>query len=115
MLRWGQISTPIDIRAVADAVYRPDLYRAAALPLGLPSPSIDRRIEGLHDQPWLLTQATDPIAMGSEAWLDGGRFDPAQPIAHLADQMITRLRVNLAALAALNPPLTAPVGAGARR
>src|SRR5262249_17700574 len=60
MLRWGQISTPLDIRAVADAVYRPELYRAAALPLGLPSPSIDRRIEGLHDRPWLLTQSTDP-------------------------------------------------------
>ena len=104
MLRWGQISVPLDIRAVSDAVFRPDLYRAAALPLGLPSPTIDRKVEGQHEAPWLLTQATDPIAMGANAWIDGNRFDPAGAVEHLADLAIAHREVDLAALAALNSP-----------
>lgn len=34
MLRWGQVGAEVDLEAVADRVYRPDLFRAAALSLG---------------------------------------------------------------------------------
>jgi nitrate/nitrite transport system substrate-binding protein len=104
MLRWGQISTPLDIRAVADAVYRPELYRVAAHALGLPFPTIDRKREGDHDAPWQLTEASRPIAMGRGNWADGSRFDPADPVGHLAALPIARLHAELPALAALNPP-----------
>jgi ABC-type nitrate/sulfonate/bicarbonate transport system substrate-binding protein len=104
MLRWGQISTPLDISAAADAVYRPELYRVAARTLGLPFPTIDRKIEGAHDAPWQLTQASHEIAMGRGGWADGNRFDPADPIDHLARLPIARLQAELAPLAALNPP-----------
>ena len=30
MLRWGQLSSPVDVMAAAQRVYRPDLYREAA-------------------------------------------------------------------------------------
>jgi ABC-type nitrate/sulfonate/bicarbonate transport system substrate-binding protein len=104
MLRWGQISTPLDIRATSDAIYRPELYRSAAHALGLPFPTIDRKIEGRPDAPWLLTAASRPIAMGRGGWADGGCFDPARPLDYLAGQKIARLQAELAALAALNPP-----------
>ena len=51
-----------------------------------------------------LSAATDPIAMGANAWIDGNRFDPARAVEHLADLAIARPEVDLAALAALNPP-----------
>jgi nitrate/nitrite transport system substrate-binding protein len=106
MLRWGQISTPLDIRAVADAVYRPELYRVAAQSLGLPFPTIDRKLEGTPDAPWQLTQASREIAMGRGSWADGGQFDPARPLDHLLGQTISRLQAEPAALAALNPAQT---------
>lgn len=34
MVRWGQVSAGADLEAVADAVYRPDMFRAAALSAG---------------------------------------------------------------------------------
>jgi nitrate/nitrite transport system substrate-binding protein len=45
MRRWGQIGGDVDIPATAAAVYRPDIYRAVATALGLPAPTIDRKIE----------------------------------------------------------------------
>jgi len=34
MVRWGQVSAGADLEAAADAVYRPDMFRAAALSAG---------------------------------------------------------------------------------
>ena len=34
MVRWGQVAADIDLEAAADAVYRPDMFRAAALTAG---------------------------------------------------------------------------------
>jgi NitT/TauT family transport system ATP-binding protein/nitrate/nitrite transport system substrate-binding protein len=34
MARWGQVAAEVDLEVVADRVYRPDLFRAAALSLG---------------------------------------------------------------------------------
>jgi nitrate/nitrite transport system substrate-binding protein len=76
MLRWKQITPPLDIRAISDAVYRPELYRAAAQRLHLPYPTIDRKREGAHDAPWQLDAASRPIAMARDSWADGGQFDP---------------------------------------
>src|SRR3970282_90553 len=66
MLRWGQIEQPLDIRATAAAVYRPDLYRDAAKVLGVPAPSHDDKTEGTHAAPWTLSEASAPIAMGPD-------------------------------------------------
>jgi nitrate/nitrite transport system substrate-binding protein len=80
MVRWGQIEDPVDIVAKAARVYRPDLYREAAEALGLAVPSIDRKPEGGHGRGWTLTEATQPLAMGSDRFFDGGTFDPDDPI-----------------------------------
>ena len=84
MLRWGQIDPPVDFDAVSAAVYRCDVYREAATPLGIPVPLVDAKDEGVHDGPWLLCEATSPIAMGPDAFLDGRSFSPDAPLDYLS-------------------------------
>ena len=102
MIRWGQIEQPLDIRATAAAVYRPDLYRDAAKALGVPAPSRDDKTEGTHAAPWTLSEASAPIAMGPDRFFDGRVFDPARPIDYLAGFDIRSPNIALAALAAVN-------------
>jgi nitrate/nitrite transport system substrate-binding protein len=77
MRRWGQIGSGVDIRALAAKTVAPDTYRAAAAELGLPAPTIDHKTEGTHGTGWTLEQATRPIAMGPDRFLDGRIFDPS--------------------------------------
>ncbi len=56
--RWGMVKGPPDYKGIVDRVHRPDLYRAAALGLGLAVPREDFKTEKL--------------------W-DGTTFDPADP------------------------------------
>lgn len=84
MLRWGQVEPPVDITALVEAVYRTDVYRDAAAELGVATPLTDVKHEGVHDAPWLLEDATSPIVMGPDAFLDGRTFDPADPWGYVA-------------------------------
>jgi nitrate/nitrite transport system substrate-binding protein len=79
MLRWGQIDGTIDIPAVAEATYRPDLFREAAASLGEAAPLVDEKVEGAHAAPWQLDEATFPIRMAPDLFFDGRLFDAAQP------------------------------------
>lgn len=90
MRRWGQIGADIDIPAAAEAVYRPDLYRAAAAEAGVPAPLVDEKVDGLHAGDWTLDEATAPIAMGPDLFFDGRAFDAAQPDRYLAGFEIAR-------------------------
>ncbi|PKU21704.1 CmpA/NrtA family ABC transporter substrate-binding protein [Telmatospirillum siberiense] len=78
MRRWGQLPATVDMRRAVDRVFRSDLYRLAALELDIAVPLIDAKTEGDHRTPWTLAEATRPIAMGPDAFFDGGRFDPAE-------------------------------------
>lgn len=53
MVRWKQASPDIDITAIADRVYRTDLYRAAAREMNVACPDIDRLPPGGHGEPLL--------------------------------------------------------------
>lgn len=86
MLRWGQIGPEIDLTAVADSVYRPDLYRQAAADLGQLSPTIDAKVEGAHAEDWTL----DGIAMAPDLFMDGRVFDPKKPSEYAASFAIRR-------------------------
>jgi len=92
MLRWGQIGPEVDIRAVAEAVYRPDLYRAAAADLGEPAPLVDDKAEGGHETPWTLLEATAPIEMAPDLFFDGRIFDPRDPARYVAEFAVSRLK-----------------------
>jgi NitT/TauT family transport system ATP-binding protein/nitrate/nitrite transport system substrate-binding protein len=81
MRRWGQITQPVDMAAVARQVYRPDLYRAAAMELGFSVPLADLKLEGG-------TQAAVPgdrgdILLGPSRYFDGETFDSDAVLADL--------------------------------
>lgn len=90
MLRWGQIGPEIDIPAVAEAVYRPDLFRPAAAALGEPTPLVEEKVEGAHALPWMLDEATTPIRMAPDLFFDNRLFDAAQPHRYAAGFEIGR-------------------------
>lgn len=84
MRRWKLIDPATDIAAVADCVYRTDLYREAAAALDRPFPLIDRKPEGLHAGPWTLAQASAPIPMGADLFFDGSYVSSARPVTPVA-------------------------------
>lgn len=91
MLRWGQLTLPLDVKATAAQAFRPDLYRAAAAELGVACPLVDHKIEGRNAGAWTLEAATRPIAMGADLFFDGRIFDPADPLRYLAGFEVKRL------------------------
>jgi nitrate/nitrite transport system substrate-binding protein len=91
MLRWGQIDESVDIEAVADAVYRPDLFRIAAAALGAAAPLVEEKVEGAHASAWQLDEATTPIQMGPDLFFDGRLFDWAQPRRYAAEFEFSQL------------------------
>jgi ABC-type nitrate/sulfonate/bicarbonate transport system substrate-binding protein len=87
MLRWGQIGPEIDLQAVAASVYRPDLFRQAAMAVGQATPQADAKVEGAHSADWTM----DGIAMASDMFFDGRVFNPAKASAYAAEFAIKRL------------------------
>lgn len=78
MVRWGQTTDNIDYDEVASSAFRPDLYRLAAKELNVACPSIDEKTEGTHEHPWVLMDATFPIAMNADQFIDGKSFNPKE-------------------------------------
>ncbi len=91
MVRWRQTRGVHDSEAVARRVYRTELYREVARDLQLPYPTIDGKSEGLHEGPWTLTQASSPIHMGADRFLDGAVFSPTDWRAYLDSFAISRM------------------------
>lgn len=102
MLRWGQITRPIDLRAVAEEVYRPQVYREAAAALGSPSPGSDYKTEGKHVAGWKLYDGQVSLPMGADRFLDGGIFDPSELVGYLKSFAVHHLSMYPEQLAELN-------------
>jgi NitT/TauT family transport system ATP-binding protein/nitrate/nitrite transport system substrate-binding protein len=77
MVRWGQVESDLDLGAVADRVYRPDLFRDAALSLG---PVLDPAL--------VFADTPAPAAQ----LFDAEPFDPAAARAYAASFAIGRAR-----------------------
>jgi ABC-type nitrate/sulfonate/bicarbonate transport system substrate-binding protein len=93
MRRWGQIGANVDIARVAEAVYRPDLYRAAAAALGEPAPLVEEKVEGVHASAWQLDEASlAPIRMAPDLFFDGRLFDAGQPERYAQSFAIGRMQ-----------------------
>ena len=78
MVRWGQAGADADLEALVARVYRPDLYRAAALTL---DPILDPALS--------FEDAATPDAA---RLFDQRPFDPAAPLAYASSFAIGRLR-----------------------
>jgi NitT/TauT family transport system ATP-binding protein/nitrate/nitrite transport system substrate-binding protein len=76
MARWRLIDTSLDSPAIAARIYRPDIYRNAVAPLGVPSPLADIKMEGIHAASWQLEASPAPIMMGTDLFCDGAVFTP---------------------------------------
>ena len=94
MIRWGQIEKLPDLEGIIDSVYRPDLHREIAAELQFAAPTVDWKIEGQHDAPWTLEQATEPIPMSADRFLDERLFDPRDLRGYLDRFEIASMRVD---------------------
>jgi two-component system, oxyanion-binding sensor len=101
-VRWGQIDKAINFKKVAESVYLPDLYSAAAKELGVAVPTINYKTEGTHASHWTLDKATSPIKMGPDKFFDGMTFDPNKPVDYLKGFAVNKMGVSLEALAKAN-------------
>jgi nitrate/nitrite transport system ATP-binding protein len=75
MQRWGQLKNPVNAMSVADAVYRPEVFRAAAAALKLACPDKDYKVEGGNAESWELVSDGVAITMGPDRFMDGRHFD----------------------------------------
>lgn len=103
MIRWGQIDTVVDIKAIAEQVYRPESYRKAAADLGIEAPLADYKSEGQHTATWSLHEQSQ-LALGADSFMDGSLFEPENPVAYLRSFPIHNMNLPLHALQELNPP-----------
>jgi two-component system, oxyanion-binding sensor len=73
MTRWNLLDGGVDLDATA-AIYRPDLFRAAAARNGIAVPLEDAKPEGAHAAAWRLEAKPFPIEMGPDSFCDGKIF-----------------------------------------
>jgi nitrate/nitrite transport system substrate-binding protein len=98
MWRWGQVDRACDLRAIAQRVYLTDFYREAAASLDIRIPRGDVKSEGTHRHRWLLEEASGPLVMGPDAFIDGRVFHPERIRDYLAEPSIKSPRTPLEAL-----------------
>jgi nitrate/nitrite transport system substrate-binding protein len=102
MYRWGQLDRAVDIAAVGASVYLGGLYREVAMQLGIDAPTVDVKTEGAHDAPWTLNEATQPIPMAPDTFMDGRRFEPLHCVDYLRSFDIGTVRADVDAVSTLN-------------
>lgn len=83
MVRWGMIEMGLDLRIIANRVYLPEVYRAAAQLLNISAPLEDEKIEGeVRPKPGIESLANRKD-LGSSRFCDGSRFDPEDSAAYI--------------------------------
>ena len=102
MYRWGQLQDVIDIKQIAEAVYRPDVYRLAATQLGILYPSFNYKDEGGHGANWAMQDGNQSFDMGADSFMDGVTFDPDNIVSYLSGFSINHCDIELAQLEKLN-------------
>lgn len=83
MARWGQIGRDVDVRATAERVYRPDVYRAALAGVAVEIPATDYKCEGTHDAPYMIGTNGTALHLGPDRFVDHRVFDPEHPDDYL--------------------------------
>lgn len=75
------------------ATYRPDLYRSALMPMGVPIPSANAKVEGALSSPLLVGASQGAIEIGPDGFFDKQTFDPdnlTPYIARLRGTLLTK-------------------------
>ena len=84
MARAGHVTAnPADYQ-VAQRVFRPDVYRAALRPLGVPLPGASSKLEGGIADPLGVGTTQGRLILGGDRFFDARSFDPEQLDHYLA-------------------------------
>lgn len=75
---------PADYRT-AQRVFRPDVYRAALHPLGVPLPGASSKLEGGIADPLAVGTTQGRLILGGDRFFDGRSFDPDRLDEYLAE------------------------------
>lgn len=102
MYRWGQLEEAVNIKNVAEAVYRTDIYRLAAKQSGMQCPSLSYKTEGEHNSAWVLKQQEHSFNMGADQYIDGKLFNPESLLDYLSEFDVSNIKVDLKKLEKLN-------------
>ncbi|HTG39599.1 CmpA/NrtA family ABC transporter substrate-binding protein [Sphingomonas sp.] len=76
MVRWERAGYSADEAAVAQGVYRPDLYRAALAGTGAVLPGASSKLEGALAEPIGAGSTQGRLMLGRDGFFDGRTFDP---------------------------------------
>ncbi len=76
MVKAGHVNADSDDFASAQRVFRPDVYRAALGPLGVPLPNASAKLEGAIADPLGVGTTQGRLILGSDRFFDGKSFDP---------------------------------------
>ncbi len=88
MVRWGEVEHSADRARGAALSFRPDIYRAALAPLGVPVPLADSKVEGLLGGPTGMPATTGSMVLGPDGFFDGEVFDPETVDAYIEAQRV---------------------------
>lgn len=86
MVRWGQVGHMPRHTVIARQSYRPDLYRAALAPLGVPIPSANAKVEGALANPLPVGTTAGELVLGPDGFFDAEIFDPDSLDDYIARQ-----------------------------
>jgi len=100
--RWGQVKEAMSFKDIVEKAYRPDIFREVAERGGHVYPLIDMKNEGDKLFPWVLNDATSPIALGPNQSIDSRVFNANNPIAYIEGFQCHSLRLPLSELVEKN-------------
>ena len=84
MCRWDGVPFSPEEAAVAEGVFRPDLYRAALAGSGAPLPGASSKLEGAIGGSLGAGSVQGRLVMGRDRFFDGRSFDPDDVPGYLA-------------------------------
>ena len=61
---------------LAQDVFRPDIYRTALRPMGVPLPGASAKLEGSISNPLGVGTTQGRLILGADGFFDGHSFDP---------------------------------------
>jgi NitT/TauT family transport system ATP-binding protein len=84
MARWDGTPFSSEEAARAEAVFRPDLYRAALAGSAAILPGASSKLEGAIGDPLAAGSVQGRLVLGADRFFDGRAFDPDNAQAYLA-------------------------------
>jgi NitT/TauT family transport system ATP-binding protein len=84
MVRWDGMAYSAGDAAIAEAVFRPDVYRAALGGSGAPLPGASSKLEGAVGTPLAAGSTQGRLTLGPDRFFDGRPFDPDDIPGYLA-------------------------------